>query len=220
MPKNENLKYLLTKNEAADFLNINPEILDKWVEAGAPKPVKRKYDLKSLVGWRLKFLASKRTEPKVTTIFGTNDAANFFEVDPDTLLNWAKKGAPKEARGKWDIKKLVEWRYKTENIKGKESPEVRKLKAEADLKEIKKEQEAIKLAVTEGRYVPVDTLTRDLSRLFTSIKNSLLAIGHKVAVEVNSVDEEAAVTANKVVDDCIREALEQLAKGGRYGRKK
>ena len=81
-------------------------------------------------------------------------------------------------------------------------------------------KEAIKLAVTEGRYIPVDQVTRDLTRLFNSIKTSLLSIGHKVAVEINSINEEAAAAANSVIDKVIRDALEQLAKSGIYGRKK
>ena len=42
-------------------------------------------------------------------------------------------------RGKWDIQALMNWRY---NMGGQnESPETRKLKAEADLKEAKAKQE-------------------------------------------------------------------------------
>ena len=65
-----------------------------------------------------------------------------------------------------------------------------------------------------------DGFETDLARLFTSLKNKLLAIGHKVAVEVNGLDPEVAALANGVIEDCIREALEQLAEGGVYGRKK
>lgn len=147
-------------------------------------------------------------------IFSSKDTAEFFGVDTDTISLWAKKGAPKEGRGRWDLKKLMEWRYGGGHIK--ESPEVRKLKAEADLKEIKKEQEKIKLAVTEGRYIPVTQVTKDLFRVFGAVKNKLLSIGHKVANEINGFDQESAVTANRVIDDVIHEALEDMAKGGIY----
>ena len=153
-------------------------------------------------------------------IYSTQDAAEFFGVHRDTMTDWANHGAPKEGRGKWNIKAVMEWRFKTDSKSGEESAVVRKLKAEADLKEIKKQQEAIRLAVQEGKYISIEQTSRDLARLFTSLKNKLLAIGHKVAVEVNGLDPEVAALANGVIEDCICEALEQLAEGGVYGRKK
>lgn len=146
-------------------------------------------------------------------IYGTSETCDLFGVSAETLNNWVKRGAPKEGYGKWNIKELIKWKYG----EGKEeSAEVRKLKAEADLKESKAAQEAIKLAITEGRYVPVDKVTRDLRRLFGVLKKSLLAIGHSVATEINSIDKESALAANKIIDEKIHEALEQLSRSGIY----
>ena len=146
----------------------------------------------------------------------TSETCQFFNVTQKTLSNWEKKGAPKKDHGKWDIKELIEWKY----MNGKEeSAEVRKLKAEADLKESKAAQEAIKLALTEGRYIPVDKVTRDLKRLFSVLKKSLVAIGHNVATEINGIDPESAVIANNLIDEKIHEALEQLSRSGIYGKK-
>lgn len=145
---------------------------------------------------------------------GTSETCEFFSVSPETLSNWAKRGAPKAGYGKWDLRELVRWKYA-----GDESAETRKLAAEADLKEAKAAQESIKLAVTEGRYVPSASVTADLKRLFSVLKKSLLAIGHSVATELNALDPEAAVLANQIVDDAIHGALEQLARSGIYERK-
>ena len=146
----------------------------------------------------------------------TSETCQFFNVTQKTLSNWEKKGAPKKDHGKWDIKELIEWKY----MNGKEeSAEVRKLKAEADLKESKAAQEAIKLALTEGRYIQVDKVTRDLKRLFSVLKKSLVAIGHNVATEINGIDPESAVIANNLIDEKIHEALEQLSRSGIYGKK-
>ena len=153
-------------------------------------------------------------------IYSTQDAAEFFGVHRDTLTDWANHGAPKVGRGKWNLKELMEWRYKTDSLPGKESPEVRKLKAEADLKEIKKQQEAIRLAVQEGKYISVEQVSHDLTLALVSLKNSLLAIGHRVAAELDSMDLETATAAKGIVDRCIREALEELSKGNIYGKKK
>ena len=146
----------------------------------------------------------------------TSETCQFFNVTQKTLSNWEKKGAPKKDHGKWDIKELIEWKY----MNGKEeSAEVRKLLAEADLKESKAAQEAIKLALTEGRYIQVDKVTRDLKRLFSVLKKSLVAIGHNVATEINGIDPEGAVIANNLIDEKIHEALEQLSRCGIYGKK-
>lgn len=151
-------------------------------------------------------------------IFNTKDTCEFFKISRETLSDWAKKGAPKESRGKWDIKKLMEWKFGGEH---KESPAIRKLKAEADLKETKAKQEQIKLGVTKEEYVPVQMVTTDLRRLFGVLKKSLMSIGHDVATDLNSLDTEAALIAKKVVDNRIYEALEQMSRSGvYYGKRK
>lgn len=150
-------------------------------------------------------------------IFNTKETCDFFGISRESLSSWEKKGAPKEGRGKWDLKKLVEWRFGGGH---KESPEIRKLKAEADLKEAKARQEQIKLGVTEEEFIPVKTVTTDLQRLFTVLKRNLFAIGHDVATDLNSFDAEAALEAKKVVDKHIEEALEQMSRSGIYHAKK
>ena len=150
-------------------------------------------------------------------ILSTKDICDFFNISRESLSSWEKKGAPKVSRGKWDLKKLVEWRLgggKTE------SSEARKLRAEADLKEAKARQEQIKLGVTEEEFIQVKTVTADLRRLFMVLKRNLRAIGHDVATDLNSFDVEAALTAKKVVDKHIDDALEQMSRSGIYGSKK
>lgn len=143
-------------------------------------------------------------------IFGTAETCEFFGISRQTLSTWAKKGAPQESRGKWDIQKLVKWRYGGEK---EESPEVRKLKAEADLKETKAAQENIKLAIAEGRYIPVNTVTKELRRLFSNVKKTLMSTGHRVAAELNAMDPDMAMAAKSAVDEVITDALNEMAKG-------
>ena len=64
-------------------------------------------------------------------VFDAKDICEFFGVTRATLSNWVKKGAPKEEYGKYDLRELVKWRYSSGL-----SPEMRKIQAEADLKEI------------------------------------------------------------------------------------
>lgn len=151
-------------------------------------------------------------------IRGTKETQDFFGVSAETLSNWEKRGAPKEGYGKWDIKKIIEWKYGTGD-KNK-SPEARKVAADAKLKEAKAGQEAIKLALAEGKYMATKEITDDLRRLYTSLKQSLRAIGHDVAIELNTFDTDTALAAKRVVDDAMQNALKQLAEHGEYMQRK
>lgn len=151
-------------------------------------------------------------------IVSTKCACEFFSISRETLSTWKEKGAPKEERGKWDLKKLMEWRYKGEHM---ETPALRKLKAEADLKEAKAKQEKIKLLVTEEKFLSVEEVRSELTRVFINFKKSMMAIGHNVASELTATaGAEAAEIARNEVDNRIREALEEVSRYGRYTGKK
>ncbi len=143
------------------------------------------------------------------------DICEFFGVTRATLSNWVRKGAPKEEYGKYNLRDLVKWRYSSGM-----SPEVRKLQAEADLKEYKAEQEKIRLGVLESEYIKTAIVARDVRRLLTTLKRSLLAIGHDVATDLNALDSEAALEAKNIVDKRITTALEQMARSGVYGQQR
>jgi len=151
-------------------------------------------------------------------IFNTADTCQFFQISRETLSSWQKKGAPKEARGKWNIKALMEWRYTGKNA---ESSETRKLRAEADLKEAKAAQEKIKLGVTQQEYIPASVIQSELVRLLGNVKKSLLAMGHNIASDLAALDPETVTVAKKEVDKRINDALTELSEGRLYrGRAK
>ena len=160
---------------------------------------------------------TKAKSPDKWWIRGTSETCEFFGVSAETLSNWERRGAPKEGYGKWDIQKLVGWKF---GSAGDKSPEARKIAADADYREAKAAQEAIKLAVAEGRYISAGKVTADLKRLFTVLKRSLIAIGHDIATELNTFDPDAALAAKKVVDDAVHNALSQLAQKGEYIQRK
>lgn len=131
----------------------------------------------------------------------------FFCISRKTLSAWEKKGAPKERRGEWNIKKLMEWKYQNSAL----SPEARKIVAEADLKEAKAAQEKIKLCLSEERYMDAQEVSVHLKRLFTAIKQSLISLGHKVGAELNTIDPDAAADAKKIIDREVRVVMEEMA---------
>lgn len=139
---------------------------------------------------------------------GTQETCDFFEISDETLRRWEKAGAPKVGRGKWDVRALVDWKYRSE-----ESAEARKLKAEADLKEAKASLEQIRLDVTQKKFIETAQVTKDLSRLFAGLKKSFTALGNRVTAELTAIDPDMAITAGKVVDDTVRDALQRLSEG-------
>ena len=151
--------------------------------------------------------------PQGKWIMASSEVCDFFGISAETLRKWTHKGAPKIGYGKWDLRALVDWKYRSVD-----SPETRKLRAEADIKEAKASMEAIKLEVARGNYIETALVTKDLRLLFGNIKKSLLGMGHKVATELNSFSPDEALAANNVVDDVVKEALQALSEGRNYGK--
>ena len=154
-----------------------------------------------------------RVTEEIKFIFSTADTCEFFQISRETLSTWQKKGAPKAGRGKWNIKALMEWRF---DGKHTDSPEVRKLKAEADLKEAKAAQEKIKLSVKKDEFVNVFVVRSELTRLLANLKKNLLAMGHQVASNLAALDMEAAELAKSEVDKRVNETLAEMAEGRLY----
>jgi phage terminase Nu1 subunit (DNA packaging protein) len=162
---------------------------------------------------------NKNTEntvrPENPFIFGTAQICDFFNVSRETLSSWEKKGAPKEGRGKWDLKKLIEWKFGTGDDR-ELSLEARKLKADVRYRETKADVEEIKKLEKVGQYVSVEDVTKDLAEVFSRIKQGLLFLGHRIAAEVNAQYPEVALEVKGLVDEEVRKGLKQLAQTGTY----
>lgn len=156
---------------------------------------------------------SKISQSDAWWIRSTAETCAFFDVSDEALRKWAANGAPKVARGKWNIKDLIAWKY------SEVGANQRKLNAEAKLKEAKASIEQIRLEVTKKKYVEAVQVTKDLNRLFNSLKKSFTALGHRITTELNAMDPDIAITAGKVVDDTVRDALTKLAEGKEIGKK-
>lgn len=160
--------------------------------------------------------SSKNEKPDNPYIFNTAQTCEFFNVSRETLSGWAKRGAPKEGRGSWDLKKLVEWKLGSDKVK-EESPELRKLKADVRYRETKADLEEIKKMEKVGQYVSVDDVERTLAEVFLRIKQGLLFMGHRIATELNAQYPELALDAKRLVDEEVAKGLTQLAQAGEYG---
>ena len=132
----------------------------------------------------------ENSQPGPWWIRSTAETCAFFDISDEALRKWAAKGAPKVARGKWDVKALIEWKYESDK-----SAAQRKLAAEAKLKEAKASIEQIRLEVTKKKYIEAAQVTKDLSRLFSSLKKSFTALGNKITAELTAIDPDMAITA-------------------------
>jgi phage terminase Nu1 subunit (DNA packaging protein) len=144
-------------------------------------------------------------------IRGTAETCYFFGVSAETLSNWAKRGAPKEGYGKWDIKKLVEWQYGTGA--GEKSPEARRLTADADYRAAKAEKEELQLAVLRGEYVSKEEVDKQWTAVGNQLKSNLLLWSRTMAPELVHLDMRSA---EKVLTDAVYDLLEQLFSTSRY----
>jgi phage terminase Nu1 subunit (DNA packaging protein) len=152
-------------------------------------------------------------------IFGTTQTCDFFSVSRDTLSVWAKQGCPKIDRGKWNIKEVMNWRGRTA-LAGKVvevSNEFRKLKADADIKELKAEKEEITLAVLRGEFINKEEVDRQWSVIGNQLKNNLLLWSRTLASELAHLDMRSV---EKVLTDATYDLLEQLSSTSHYKKSK
>lgn len=154
-------------------------------------------------------------KPENPFIFGTAEICDFFNVSRETLSSWEKKGAPKEGRGKWDLKRLIEWKFGTGDDR-ELSLEARKLKADVRYRETKADVEEIKKLEKVGQYVSVEDVEENLAEVFSRIKQGLMFLGHRIAAEINAQYPETALEVKGLVDEEVRKGLRQLAQTGSY----
>ena len=114
--------------------------------------------------------------------------AKYFNVTPRTLIDWAKRGAPKESRGWWNPQKLMEWLGKSAGDQEKPSDEARKLKADADFRERKAAKEEIYLSVLKGEFISKEEMDRQWSVIGNQLKSNILLWTKTMAPELAHMD--------------------------------
>lgn len=148
-------------------------------------------------------------------LLSTAKTAEFFAVTRETLSSWAKKGAPKEARGWWSPKTLMEWLGKSQGQQANEmSMEARKLKADAEYREEKAKREKRMNEILEGQYLPADEIENEWARRITEVKTGLLALRNTIVAQFS--DPDIRLVVERVLTNEIHELLEQYARDGAY----
>lgn len=149
-------------------------------------------------------------------IYSTADTCDFFSISRDTLSSWAKKGAPKIGRGKWNIRELMLWRYEQQkNV----SPEARKLEADARYRELKAEMTEIQRDILNGKYIASAEVYKTLVECFGKIKSILLFTSNQIATDLSSQYPEITLPVKEKIDKQIERCLNELSKTGASRKK-
>lgn len=124
---------------------------------------------------------------------GTDFLEAYFDVSRPTLAQWKEKGCPQLKRGKWDFIAVLRWRGGLEGTgegeDEEESPNdyLRKVKAEADLKERQVKLLDIDLGKARGEILDVEDVKVLFSDAVLNAKNLLLALPSKAAPQLAGV---------------------------------
>lgn len=152
-------------------------------------------------------------------LLNTEKTAEFFGVTRMALSLWTKKGAPKAARGWWNIRELMVWLGKApvsgpDGAGGEASAEARKLAADAEYRELKAAREKIALEALMGQLMHRNEVAAEWSRRIAELKASLMALARKIAGQIP--DPDARRVVESVIANEVRDYLEQYAREGRY----
>ena len=142
-----------------------------------------------------------------------NTLALYFGVTTRTLANWRKAGMPMIANNRYDVRKCIQWYadwLSQEALKtsaGKvfvdtETAALRKLVAEAEIKELQ-------VAKERGELVSVQDSVKALERFTTPLRSALLGFPSRVSPYLVMVPSqmEAAI----ILENHIRELMDRMA---------
>jgi hypothetical protein len=147
-----------------------------------------------------------------------------FCISQQTLSFWESNGCPKEARGWWSIRDVLEWKgvlgslgVKSEEDNEKISWNQKKLQAEAKYKEQKAKEAEFKNAVNEGDYILKTDVVIQLEKFFVVLKRSMTSYSRRITTELSGyVDNTTARRIEKIITELTMDALEQLSIDGVY----
>ncbi|MFA6038444.1 MAG: hypothetical protein WC748_10040 [Legionellales bacterium] len=164
----------------------------------------------------------------------TEELAKLFAVSVQTIGGWTTEGMPKSATGYYPIIRCMRWFEKSshfitraraiteESISGKNlSDSERKLKNEANLKQLQAEAQFIKNAFQRGDYLIREEVVRTLSTFFINLKKSFHSFGRTTSIYISPFCDEN--TGRKIDADyrlMIDDFLRRLSEGMNYEEQK
>jgi len=115
-------------------------------------------------------------------IVTTSRCASVFGVSREAVRLWGKAGCPQSERGWWDLDEVVKWRMGVEQgaaaEQSKESWPKLKIRAEAEYKAAKAEQEKIRLQGMKKDFVPFTDVKFSWAERLTVFRVNMFAWIH------------------------------------------
>lgn len=122
----------------------------------------------------------------------------------------------RDENGKFNIPVCVQSFFK-DKYDVAEKDEAKKLKYEAELKQLKAEEAGLKNDIARGLYIKKDEVTAELQRFFIVLKRSMLGYSRRIAIEVSPyVETLIARRIEKMIQELTLDALEQICIDGIY----
>ena len=150
-------------------------------------------------------------------IVSTTDLVNLFGVTKKTIAQWPGLGCPKIGRSTWNLREVIAWRGlgRRGDVNGEESDAVKKLRADAEYKDAKAKQEAVRLQEMLGNLIPIDMMKDEWAMMFTEIRQQLLKLPNDIRAKTYVLYPECSEEVTEIAEETIRQCLERLA-GGNY----
>ena len=152
---------------------------------------------------------------EITWIVGLKEICHFFSISHETLANWRKRGCPQEAYGKYDLQKVVFWKFGSGN---EASPESRKIKADVARAELRAKKEQLQFEVMAGQFIPKDDAEQEWASRVVEVKAGLMCLPRELAGEFTDTIVQRTVEAK--AREKIFSLLESYSRDGTYTPKK
>jgi len=158
----------------------------------------------------------KPPKPEKPRIVNAVALAELLNLTKQRVHQLVAEGLPRELRGKYDLDKAVRWyvRYLQAAIEKKAIPlegdelvseqreRVRKMRLDADLKEIE-------LARERGELVAIADVEKEIADLVLATKARIMAVPARLAAEL--LGETSRVMAQAKIERALKDSLVQLA---------
>ncbi|WP_100913550.1 hypothetical protein [Pseudoalteromonas spongiae] len=143
------------------------------------------------------------------------EVADYFEVDSRTIRNWKNIAGFPQPKGKsgYDIRKITLWRldyYKRLTTakpdpafdplgNSKEELEIAEKRVKIRKAELEVKHKDFDLSVKEGRFAPIETITRTLELVSVAVASNLEALLPKMKKAWPDIPPDAVETIQKVI---------------------
>lgn len=151
-------------------------------------------------------------------LISSKEILKVFCISNATRDLWGKQGCPKAERGWWKLADVIRWRGIGNKLdRSEESDEAKKLRADAEYKDMKAKQEAVKLQEMLGNLVPIEMIQEEWETSFTDIRQLLLKLPNDIRARIYTLYPECSEDVTQIAKDTIRQCLDELARVGNAG---